>query len=155
MGAGARLTWSEVEHALLTGGHRRMRRLRAGSPHRWGYGGEDNWSAHIEAAAAEMATAKALGRYWADFTAPDHDGDIGAGVQVRQTARRDGRLIIHPEDEDDHRFYLVCGEAPAFEIVGWILGRDAKRPEWWTDPGTGRPAFFVARHALHEFPARI
>lgn len=142
------LSWSELEQAALAGAHRRMRRLRAGSTHRWGYDGAGSWTAEIEAAAAEMAVAKALGCYWADFSAPDHAGDVGAGVQIRHTVRRDGRLIVHPEDADDHRFVLVRGPAPRLEIAGWILGRDAKRREWWADPSTGRPAFFVPDRAL-------
>jgi hypothetical protein len=143
-----RVTWSELEQGVLAGAHRRMRRLRSGSVHRWGYAGEGSWTAEIEAAAAEMAVAKLLGCYWADFTAPDHNGDVGDGLQVRHTPRRDGRLIIHPEDEDDHRFVLVCGEAPTFFVAGQILGAEAKRQEWWVDPGTGRPAFFVPQAAL-------
>lgn len=145
-----RLTWAECEQAVIAGGHRRLRRLRLGTgdAHRWGYDGSDNWTAHIEAVGAELAVARVCDRYWFDDHAPDYDGDVGDGLQVRHTTRRDGRLILHPSDRDDHEFWLVRGQLPAFDVVGSILGRDGKRPAHWTDPGTGRPAFFVPEAAL-------
>lgn len=148
--AEVRLTWAECEQAVIAGGHRRIRRLRngTGDAHRWGYKGEDNWSAHIEAAGSEIAVAKVLDRYWFDDSAPDYEGDIGTGIQVRHTSRNDGRLIVHKEDPDQQVFYLVRGSLPKFDVVGHILGADAKQDEFWTDPGTGRPAFFVPAHAL-------
>jgi hypothetical protein len=84
-----------------------------------------------------------LDRYWSDDPRPDYDGDIGEGIQVRHTHRANGRLILHPEDRDDHVFYLARGTAPAFEIVGFISGERGKSQEFWADPGTGRPAYFI------------
>lgn len=145
-----RLTWAECEQAVIAGGHRRIRRLRAGTgeAHRWGYKGEDNWTAHIEAVGSEIAVAKAIDRYWFDDSAPDYDGDVGSGVQVRHTTRNDGRLIVHKEDSDEQFFWLVRGQLPVFDVAGFLLGAHAKQDDWWCDPGTGRPAFFVPASAL-------
>lgn len=148
------LTWAELLQAAYGGVHRRIRRLRKGSQPRYGYDGTDPWGQDIESVAAEMAAAKWRGSYYADSGKLDYSGDIDVGVQVRHTARPDGRLIAHREDDDSHLFILVRGTAPTFEIVGQILGAAAKRVEWWTDPGTGRPAFFVPDHALSEVPRR-
>lgn len=141
------LTWPEAQQAALVGVQRRLRALEHGRRHRHGYDGADNWTKHIEAAGAELALAKHLDRFWADSWAPDYDGDVGP-EQVRHTARADNRLIVHRADPDNVRFWLVTGELPSYRVVGHIAGRDAKRDEYWTDPNTGRPAFFVPHAAL-------
>lgn len=142
------LSWGEVFHGCLVGVSRRIRRLRSGSKHRWGYDSH-SWTAELESACAELAVAKALDRYWSDVPVPDHDGDVGDGLQVRHTLRQDGRLIVHREDEDGHDFVLVRGEAPRFDVAGFLPGVEAKREVYWTDPGTaGRPAFFVPAEKL-------
>ena len=147
-----RLTWAECEAAILAGGHRRLRRLRKGTAdaHRWGYSGEDNWTAHVEGVGAELAVAKVLDRYWFDDHAPDYEGDVGTGIQVRHTTRADGRLILHREDDSAQDFWLVRGQMPTFEVVGWISGGDGKQERFWTDPGTGRPAYFIPTDALRS-----
>jgi hypothetical protein len=54
---------------------------------------------------------------------------------------------VHDRDKDDDLFILVTGTAPSFRIAGCIMGRDAKRSEFWrTD--TGRPAYFVPQDVL-------
>ena len=37
---------------------------------------------------------------------------------------------------------------PRVILCGWTRGRDGKREEYWTDPNTGRPAFFVPQEIL-------
>lgn len=143
-----RLTHEEALEAARRGAARKLRALALGRRHRWGYDGTDNWTAHIEAVGSEMAVAKLLGRYYVDTADPDYDGDVGARLQVRHTTRSTGRLIVHPTDPDDHFYVLVTGELPAYDIHGGMYARDCKREEWWTDPGTGRPAFFVPQDAL-------
>lgn len=148
MNTEVKLTWAEAQYATFVGVQRRLRALANGRQHRYGYDGADNWTRHIEAAGSELALAKLLDRYWADSSAPDHAGDVGR-EQVRHTSRKDGRLIIHLEDANGSRFWLAIGELPTYRFVGWIVAADAKRAEWWTDPGTGRPAFFVPHDALN------
>lgn len=108
------------------------------------------WDIDLEAAAAELAVAKGLGKFWspAESAALDREqGDVGAGWQVRWTRRENGRLIVHPRDADGHIFLLVVGSMPDFRICGWIRGVDAKREEFmWA--GAPRPAYFVPQSAL-------
>lgn len=101
-----------------------------------------------EACAAELAVAVFLDVYWDPIAdRPHKQGDVG-NVDVRSTPRRDGRLILHAGDVDDRPYVLVVGEGLERYLIGWITGRDGKRRAWWTDPGTGRPAFFVPQAAL-------
>jgi hypothetical protein len=105
---------------------------------------------HIDGAVGEAAFAKARGVYWngdiGDMYAPDVDS-----WQVRTTRRDDGRLIVRTTDADDARFVLVRSRCPNFQIVGWILGKAAKLPEWLTTTA-GRPAaWFVPDTALQAF----
>ncbi len=143
-----RLTWMELYQAAQVGAVRQIEALKLNRPDRYGYSG-DGWSIHITGAAAELAVAKASGRYWhALATRPSTlPGDVGR-MQVRWTSRRDGDLILHPDDGDETPFILVVGAAPTFTLVGWVLGFEGKRSEWWRDPAGGRPAFFVPQAEL-------
>jgi hypothetical protein len=148
MSAAVRLTWPEARQAAETGVHRRLvslARRRGGSHGKPGAG--ISWDLEIESAAAELALAKLLDRFWSMSDELDVDGDVGR-EQVRHTVRPDGRLIVHPGDLDGARYWLVTGKMPDFRVVGWLLGRDAKDPRYWTDPGTGRPAYFVPQADL-------
>lgn len=138
------LTWAECQAGITAGAMRRLRRIRAGAADRHGLVLTDNdWTNQIEACAAEIAVAKHLDTYWADSWQPDYDGDVGHGTQVRWTPRADGRLILHKSDPGEHLFYLVRGAIPTFDVVGFISGESGKIEKYWTDPGTGRPAYFI------------
>jgi len=107
-----------------------------------------NWDADIEGAAGEMAVAKALGLYWDCSVNSFKKPDLPFRIQVRTTHQKS--LIVRPSDTDDDRFVLVRGYSPRFEIVGWILGREAKKQEWMAAPN-GRPAaHFVPSEALRS-----
>jgi hypothetical protein len=60
-------------------------------------------------------------------------------------------LIVRGRDPDDQQVVLVTGDRESYTVHGWILARDAKRPEWLTAMGTGRPAaYFVPLDRLHD-----
>lgn len=107
----------------------------------------DGWGCHIEGACGELAVAKCLNKFWSGQIGDIKAGDVG-DVEVRTTVADNNRLIIHPGDPDHRPFILVIGKPRTYRIAGWIMGRDGKRPEYWTDPKTGRPAFFVPQAAL-------
>ena len=137
----------ELRQAELIGRGRVGRANAKGYRHR--YGGAppgDVEAANVAAAAAEMAVAKALNVYWADRSELDYDGDVGA-YHVRHTLHASGGLILHPTDPGDAVFVLARGGPPTFDLAGWILARDGKRPEWW-QTRTGRPCFIVPAAAL-------
>lgn len=107
----------------------------------------DYWTVDIEAAGAELAVAKAMGRFWTGTGGPDREtGDVG-GLQVRHSRRFDARLILHDRDIDDHAFVLITGSMPTFEVVGHILARDGKAADYWWAQAP-RPAYFVPVAAL-------
>jgi hypothetical protein len=111
-----------------------------------------SWDVTIEGASAEMAVAKALGRYWADSEALDYDGDVGT-IHVRSTDLDHGHLLLYPSDPDDGCFFLVSGRAPRFTIRGWIIASDGKREEFWETAKLRDPAWMVPASALHDVAA--
>jgi hypothetical protein len=108
----------------------------------------DFWGSAIQGIAAEIAVAKALGIPYRPkldgFKAPDVEH-----LHVRQTAHRDGSLIIRPGDPDGV-YLLAVGQCPVFRIVGWIHSYDAKQPQYWRAPNGGPGAWFVPQRALRS-----
>ena len=110
----------------------------------------DLWGIDIESCAAEMLVGKYLNQFWHQSIHVDghrNPADVGASVEVRHTARTDGRLIVHSRDKDSSKFVLVVGSYPSFRIVGWITGAEAKREAFWWE-GARHPAYFVPQEAL-------
>lgn len=147
------LSWFELFQAANVGVIRQIEALKLDRADQHGYNG-DGWSIHVNGAAAELAVAKVTGRFWNALarhptTLP---GDVGL-LQVRWSALAKARLIVHDADPDEAVFVLVTGLPPTLEVVGSIRGADAKDPCYWTDPGTGRPAFFVPQAALEPVVA--
>lgn len=129
-----------------------MRKLvgrKRGLAHAHNYQGDDRWSMDIESAASEAAVAKALNLYWSPGGVRA-TADVGDLVQVRWSSRPNARLILHNEDTDLQPFVLVTGTVPNFAVVGWILGSEGKQEKYWSDPGTGRPAYFVPQDELKD-----
>jgi hypothetical protein len=114
----------------------------------------DPWDAHIEGALAEMAVSKFLGIYWSGTSFRFQDGDVGP-YQVRSSRRPDAHLLIHEREPDEAPFLLVTGAAPDFTIRGWILGREAKRPEWVREGPGHKAAYWVPQGALREIEALL
>jgi len=141
------LTPAEIMFGASAGVMREVANIKNGAKHKYGATDKNDWQMHIEGALAEMALAKHLNIYWSGkgaITLPDV-GD----QDVRVSASHNNRLILHPDDHDGRRYWLVTGQYGSYRIKGWILGRDGKRDEFWSDPsGSGRPAFFVPQCAL-------
>jgi hypothetical protein len=111
-------------------------------------GQRDAYSTHILGAVGEYVAARALDIFWAGpgrLRAPD----VGP-LQIRTGTKHTHSLILHPSDADDDVFVLVTGSVKHYRVHGWIYGRDGKRREYWKDPDTGRPAFFVPQSALND-----
>lgn len=144
------LTPFELSQAAQVGSWRRIVAIKKAREHRHGYTGDNMWDMDIEAACAEFATAKALGvAYATPIHGPtDEAGDIGR-LQVRHSKRGNASLIVHKSDSDDAPFVLVTGQNAEFTVCGWMMGRDAKRDEFWEEKVAGRPAYFVPQYRLH------
>lgn len=97
----------------------------------------------IHGACTEQVACKAKGLHWpASVETFTGEPDI-PGYDVRGTPRRDGRLILHPWDVADRDVILVRGTPPLWDVAGEMCIGDGQDTQWWCDPGTGRPAFFV------------
>lgn len=106
---------------------------------------------HINAAGAEMALAKFMHRYWYAGVNCFDDPDVFPNVEVRCTTNPQGRLIVRADAADDRPYVLVRGLIPDYEIVGWILGSEAKRPEFLARPNGEGECYMVPASALTEF----
>lgn len=153
-GITVRLTWSEVLIGATIGVQRQLEALTQGRPDAHGFDGSDGWTKHIEGACGELAAAKVLDLHWGGTVNTFKEGgDVGEHIQVRTRSRLDYDLLVREDDPDDAVFVLVVGQVPTFQVVGWIRGRDAKRPEWVKRYG-GRPAaYFVPQVSLHALPS--
>jgi len=142
-----------LEFAALVGARRRAGALNANLSDRYGNVDKDPWGLDIEGAAAEMAVAKALGRYWHPSLHVQRDeGDV-ASYQVRSTTLSEGCLLIKEGDGLESIFIFVVGTAPVLSIPGWIRARDGRRDEWWRTV-RGRSAWFVPQSALRPIPKK-
>jgi hypothetical protein len=144
----------EFLHAAHAGFLRQVQAVLRGRRHAHGFTG-DGWAAHVLGALGEFVVAKGLDIFWCG---PGRVRQVDVGpFEVRTCTSERHRLILHESDSDDSVFILVQQVTPCeWLIVGWIRGRDGKAPRFWTDPGTGRPAFFIPRECLRQdFPPRV
>ena len=143
-----------MTQAALVGVMRQITNLRDGRRDAHGASLSTGWQIHIEGACAEYAVAKHLGVFWNGNMGNLKADDVGP-FQVRSTEHANGRLILHEGDPSDKLYVLVTGRCPSYVIQGWIKGEDGQNPKYWTDPSTGRPAFFVTTADLKpmsDFP---
>lgn len=123
---------------------------------------KDGWleefTPHIIGCVGELAVAKALGVSWTGSVDTFRSvADLGKNIQVRHRKNPDFDLIVRGNDKDNDVFILSRGLPPgAIEVVGWILGRDAKREEWIKDYGNyNRKAHFIPSNELHSIESLI
>jgi len=142
------LTPSEMHIAAIVGVQRGLDAIRNKRPGRYGCGFD--FDADIIGCMGEQALAKHLDRYWngsfGDFKAVD----VAHAYQVRASTF-DGPtagLLLHPGDHDDHPFIKVVVRLPVVSLVGWTMGRDGKRQEYWKELQKGRPCFVVPDRTL-------
>lgn len=142
------LTWREVEWAARVGALRQIEAMRQGLEHIAGFDGL-GWDIHVEGAAGELAFAKATDRYWdGSVNTFKEGGDVGA-YQVRTRSRHVYDLLVRPDDSDIQAYVLVTGTVPAFQVHGWMLGADAKRPEFLQTYANRPKAYFVPKGNLY------
>lgn len=148
------LNGPEMRQAVQEGGLRRIRRIvktaRADV-----FPPKDRWGTDIEAAAAEIAFAKAMGLYWAPSTGAQGRTQCDVGdYEVRYTQRPDGPLTVYVGTDDSKLCVLVRGECPDFEIVGCLYAHEAKQPEFWQVFANSRDggAYRVPQTVLRSLP---
>jgi hypothetical protein len=79
--------------------------------------------AHIQGSGAEIAFAKLLS---SGRTQRPQRRDFF----LRQNDRRDGGLIVMPDDDPDHVYVLLVGRIPTFHVAGWVYGKEAKQERY-------------------------
>ena len=109
----------------------------------------------VQTACAEQAVAVAMNREWggefknvSEWKVWQKLGHAVSGLHVRVEHFSTDGLHVHEDDPDDGVFVLVIDrDAPVFVIVGWLLGRDAKRSMYWNTEETAGPPCFVVPQA--------
>jgi hypothetical protein len=114
--------------------------------------GEPSDENNIHSAGAEMAVAKFLSRYWLAGVNTFKDPDVAPNIEVRRNTYPEGQslLKVKPTDPDERRYVMVRGEMPTYEIVGWLWGHEAKRPEWLQNPHDYGEVYYVPESKLHR-----
>ena len=93
---------------------------------------------HIIGAAAELAVAKFLNRYWRAGVGAPGGMDVGDDIDVKYSdCDKGGILVPKRQARPDTRYVRVRGEIPTFEILGWIWGEKLMKPEWLRNFGRG------------------
>lgn len=141
------LNWFEFSVASHVGQLRQVESIRQGLKNGGSFGGVDE----AEAAAAEMAVAKATGQYW-DGSVNNFDlPDIGE-YHVRHTKRNDGCLILRKRDitkfGEDAVYVLVTGSRGEYVVQGKITAREAQKEDFWRNPNGRGGAWFVPQTEL-------
>jgi hypothetical protein len=76
--------------------------------------------------------------------------DVGATFEVRSIDNMSKSLLVRADDADDAYFVCVAVLGDACYIMGYLLGKDAKKGKWLRDPNGREPAFFVPVSALKD-----
>lgn len=99
---------------------------------------------------AELAMGKLVNRYVIPTVGTFHEvPDYLEDLEIRATARLDGRLIVRDNDANNRRYVFATATGQQVVFHGWLYGHEAKQDRWLTDPNGYRPAWFVPQSALH------
>ena len=100
-------------------------------------------------ACGEIAVGKAAGVFFVPSVGTFHRvPDCMTDCEVRSTDNLNGSLIVRDNDSDDRRYILAIVSDDKVNLVGWMMGGEAKNPEWVRDPHGQRSAWFVPQSSL-------
>mgnify|MGYP003346409437 FL=1 len=72
-------------------------------------------------------------------------------VDVRCSHYEDGHLEMHEWDKDNRKYYFLTGMLGTYKVRGWIMGKDAKKPQYWRVMKQGRkPQFWIPQNHLND-----
>jgi hypothetical protein len=148
-----RLTWPEIQVCAAVAIARALINIRDGNPPRYGFDGNGlGLDQDFLGAIGEHAVSRYVDARWRFLERGALD--VG-GYEVRASGWP--RLVIHPGDRDDAPFIMVHvkrSNLPGVSLLGWILGRDGKRQEWWGECNPAKPnkreAFWVDADNFHD-----
>jgi hypothetical protein len=140
----------EVLLCAVAGAMRHVEDMKLARREKYDAPTEGVWDRHVEGCIGELVIAKHL---WVPWVGKGvlRGPDAGDSEQVRTGMKLShSHLILHKDDADDLRYWLVCGSGLHYRVHGWLLGRDGKQQKYWGDPfGKNRPAFWVPASDLH------
>ena len=145
------LTWAEMMLAYHVAAQRRIMNMKKGLAGKYGAPEkEGSEELDIVSTRGEMAVAKGLNLYWSGSVGDYGAIDVGGLVEVRTRTQNWHSLILHKADKDHLPYVLVdASKTPNFRLVGWLLGKDGKKDQYWSDPSKkNRHAFFVKQEYL-------
>lgn len=141
------LNADEIQMACFIAAKRHTEAIVKGLRDKHGFNG-DGFSIHAEGVFGEIVFAKAVNRFWAgSINTFKNGGDVGL-IQVRTRSKSDYDLIVRDDDRDTDYFVLVRGSIPSYQVIGYILGRNAKKDCFRKSYGGRAPAFFVPESSL-------
>lgn len=141
------LTPAEILIAAIAGVMRQSTVIKKDLEGRYGEPKNNCWQRHIEGALTECAMAKHLGLYWQGKGEPG-DRDLEAH-EIRSAQEHYKRLMLHPRDKDDSKYWFLTGQYGRYKLHGWVMGVDGKKEEYWEKPTKDQDAaFFVPQDAL-------
>ena len=76
--------------------------------------------------------------------------DYQIPCQIKTRSEHWYDLMVRPNGKNDEVFIHVTGEPPHMVIRGWMIGRDAKQPQWMKYYGDRPGAWFVPENALNR-----
>jgi len=104
-----------------------------------------------QGATAESAFAKHLNVYWCgSVNTFKSEKDVGSVFEVRSIDSFKKSLIVRADDADDAYFVCVAVLDDACYIMGYLLGKDAKKGKWLRDVNGREPSFFVPVDFLRD-----
>ena len=125
--------------------HEESRNTDHGGRSRRGF--KARWADTFHGFMGEIAVARALGLEWTPGGRQVSTGDVDNKIEVRTTDHPAGHLLIYNRDADNSRFYLVRGDFPYMDVVGWMVARDAKQKKYWRD-NSDPPCYWVGSSQL-------
>ena len=146
-----KLSRFEIEFASFVGMQRTAERMYTSSKHAHGADGSKGlFDTNLSGAIGEYAVCKYLDCNWSQQPDNMKVPDVGGMVEVRSTPHSDGLLRLHDKDPDQLPFALaLTHELPTVHLVGWIISKDGKRPEYFADRWNNkRPAYWVPQDKL-------
>lgn len=144
-----KLSWFEVLAAAYAGVMRRVESIRRNYKSSAGFDRTDVWDIDINGAAAEMAVAKCLNKYWDASVNGFHRGDVG-NYQIRLARSDTPYLLIREKDDEKAVFVSVQGTAPDFKVHGWLRGSEGKKAKYLRTFGTRPPVYAIPPKYLHK-----
>lgn len=143
------LSLEEIAMAASIAVHRGIDAIKHNRKNQHGFIG-NGWTENIEGYGAELAVAKALNIYYSAGAGKGFkDADVSEKIQVRWASQESYRLIVRGADKAEYVYVLVTGEAPEYDIKGFMPGHIVKQDKYFSNPGNGRPdAWWVPQSDL-------